>query len=367
MNKKKAIPLLVASIVLLSNSTIITTAAEEDNRLINLSNDYLSCVIDQDSDSLEYLRFGLGTKLGNVKNKNDDDRSLLYKNFFTGYTSVNVGGNTYVYGTGKDTTEPFVYADNKHISSQNFDGIEIRQELTFAKGLTDFYDDMLKVSYTITNTGEDIQTGIRVMLDPMLDNDDTFVLNAEGSKHINESNFNTSVPKIWSIESNKNSEIQAYGKLNDECLPDIMLYANWGNLYNNRWDYKTTADQAVDDGALAFYWEPKLVKNGESLTYSFYYGVNNTIKTEESNYNNSAEDFTSGSSILEKSSVVKEEKSSDLSKENTEPTKKISMTENDMNILSTGYVFPIVLVVIAVASAFIVYIFAVRREKRHEK
>lgn len=101
MKKRKAIPLLAAvSIMLLSHSSVIATAVD-DNHQVNLSNDYLSCIVEQDSESLEYLRFGLRTNIGNVKNENDDDRFLLYNNFFTGYTSVNVGGNTYVYGTGK--------------------------------------------------------------------------------------------------------------------------------------------------------------------------------------------------------------------------------------------------------------------------
>lgn len=219
MKKRKTIPLFAAtSILLLSFSSLVSSAAETDDKQFGFSNDYLSCTVEQNSESLEYLRFSLDTKLGNIKNDSDNNRSLLYKNFFTGYTSVSITGNTYVYGTGKDIIEPFYDNNNTHISSQSFNNIDVKQELKFDKGMTELYDDMLKITYTITNNGEDTQTGLRIMLDPMLVDDDACVLKIKGTKITNESYFNTDIPKAWTIESNNYTEMQAFGILSDDCL-----------------------------------------------------------------------------------------------------------------------------------------------------
>lgn len=390
MKKRKAIPLLAAvSIMLLSHSSVIATAVD-DNHQVNLSNDYLSCIVEQDSESLEYLRFGMFTNLGNVNNTNDDDRFLLYNNFFTGYTSVNVGGNTYLYGTGKDTAEPFVNNNNIHISSQNFGGIEIRQELTFDKGLTDVYSDMLRVSYTITNNGEETEAGLRILLDPMLDEDDSAVLYANGAKVSGESDFISDIPEIWSLQS-VSSETEAYGKLSGTSVPDRMVYANWDKLYDNRWDYSIDLSDQVDDSAVAFYWNPKKIKNGESITCTLYYGVGNKIKTEESSIeesqNSSVEDsvIEQPSNPSETVSEVSNDPEPSVEKASSEPIRTESKTESliqnavadeetppqnymadNGDAIGTGDIFPVLAGVIVIVSAFAIVILTGRRRKHNE-
>lgn len=364
--------------------------AEAADTKETISNDYLSCIVEQDSESLEYLRFGLRTNLGNLKSKNDDDRFLLYNNFFTGYTSVNVGGNTYVYGTGKDTAEPFVNDDNTHISSQSFEKIEVRQELTFDKGLTDVYSDMLRISYTITNNGEETEAGLRILLDPMLNEDDSAILYADGAKVSAEADFISDIPKIWSLQSNS-SDIEAYVKLSDTSVPDRMVYANWDKLYDNRWDYTTNPTSSVDDSSIALYWNPKKIKNGESITYTLYYGVGNKIKTEESSTEESQDSNIEDSVIEQPSdssetvSEVSDAPEPPIEKASSEPIKTESKTESSIpnavadeetppqnsmtdngDAIGTGDVFPVLAGVIVIVSAFAIVILTGRRRKHNE-
>ena len=353
--------------------------AEAANTKETISNDYLSCIVEQDSKSLEYLRFSLGTNLGNVKNENDDDRSLLYNNFFTGYTSVSVSGNTYVYGTGKDTAEPFVNANNTHISSQSFNGIEIRQELTFDIGLTNVYDDMLRVSYTIKNKGEDAEAGLRILLDPMLNEDDSAILYADGAKVSGEADFVSDIPKIWSLKSN-GSDIEAYVKRSDTSVPDRIVYANWDKLYDNRWDYTIDPAYSVDDSSIAFYWNPKKIKSGESITYTLYYGVGNKIKTEESNVEESEDSHVEDSSTEEFSnssetvSEVSNDSEPSIDKTSSEPVNTELKTESSIpnaaandETIGTGDIFPVSLGIIVIISALAIVILTGRRRRHNEK
>ncbi len=283
MKKKKIIAVFsVIFILMLSFSSLIFNAvsADEENCL---SNDYLKLTVEQDKNSLEYLRFQLETNTGEENNDSDDNKSLLYKNFFSGYTTININGNLFVYGSGTDTVSPYFDSENnQYVSSQKFNGIEVEQRLCFDKGFSDLYDDMLKVTYVVKNNNEDTNIGIRIMIDPMLDDDDSNYIKIDGIDFMNEVEFlGSEIPNIWSIDSNIYPEIHAYGKINQEFAPDKLIFADWSSLYDNRWDYSADIEKNNSDSAVAFVWKVKTVKSGESITYSAYYGVKNTLKIAE--------------------------------------------------------------------------------------
>ncbi len=395
----KGMGVMILGFVVLCEASMTCFAADTDIRQENISNDYLNCTIEEDSDSLEYLRFCLGTNIGNVITDADDNKSLLYNHFFTGYTTVSIAGKQYIYGTGTDIAAPYIDKDNKHISSQRFGDIEVVQELSFDNGLTELYDDVLKVSYTVTNNGEDMQTGIRILLDPMIDNDDSGFLEVNGVHITNESQFvGNNIPKTWSITCNKNSETQAYGKISDGRLPDQMIYADWSKLYDNRWDYSIDVNNNADDGAVAFLWNEQPLKSGENITYTICYGVKNTIKLDESSFEESSADESStefsediSKEISEQeTSPVSEDTSSDIigevsdvSTDNSESKVSVNEStynENSPNSVSensastdstepvgTGYVFPIAVLLIAAVSLIISVIFFKKRGVTHEK
>ena len=349
-------------------------AVQSENK-VNVSNDYLMYTVEQDSNSMEYLCFNLSTKDGSVESKADDNQFLLYKNFFTGYTTVSVDGNIYVYGTGTDTAKPCVTEDNKHISSQNFGDVEVRQELSFVKGFTDVYDDMLKISYTVTNKGESAETGIRIMLDPMLGDDDTCIFNINGTSHRNEIDMESDIPKIWSIKSIRNEGIQAYGKITDDCIPDKMIYADWNKLYDNRWSYYFEPQNTVNDSAVAFLWNEKMIKHGNSITYTIYYGVKNTMKIEESSVPESSETVPTSSTTQSEyqpseTTTIRQEiaegKDKVQTSSDTQP-KEIVFTEQETKPVDTGYVFPCIAVVFIFLSGLVIMFFVRKRGIHHEK
>lgn len=287
---------VLTTVTLLTTAALTATtgsAAEADTPAV-IENSFLVCTAEQDAKSPEYLRFGLETRAGNLAQEDDNNRALLYRQFYTGYTTVSINDTAYVYGTGADTDKP-TSSGSMHRSSQRFENIEIRQELSFGHGLTTAYDDMLRVSYTVINKGEASRVGIRILLDPMLDEEDGSALQIHGISVTNESDFQHDLPAVWSLQSSKTG-VQAYGRSDESNPPDRMLFANWNSLYDNRWDYNIRPEQTVSDSGIAFYAEPRRLTNGESFTFTVYYGVGNMIKTEESEISAEASSIPSESS-----------------------------------------------------------------------
>lgn len=232
---------------------------------------------------------------------------------------------------------------------------------------------MLRISYTITNNGEETEAGLRILLDPMLNEDDSVILYADGAKVSAEADFISDIPKIWSLKSNS-SDIEAYVKLSDTSVPDRMVYANWNKLYDNRWDYTTDPTSSVDDSSIALYWNPKKIKNGESITCTLYYGVGNKIKTEESSTDPSktvSEVSDDPEPPIEKASSepIKTESKTESSIPNAvadeETPPQNSMTDNG-DAIGTGDVFPVLSGVIVIVSAFAIVILTGRRRKHNE-
>ncbi len=256
--------------------TCHAVSADEDQSFI--SNDYLKLVVEHDaSKQLEYLRFQLETNLGEEHNSNDDNRSMLYKNFFSGYTTININGELFIYGTGTDTMSPYFDIENyQHVSAQQFNGVEVEQRLCFDKGFSDLHNDMLKITYTVKNNIEDANVGIRIMIDPMLDDDDSGYLKTNDVTFTNEVTFlDSNIPDVWSLESTVYPEMHAYGKIHSGYIPDKLIFGQWSSLYDNRWDYNVDDNQNNGDSAVAFLWNEKTIRMGESNTYTAYYGVKN--------------------------------------------------------------------------------------------
>lgn len=258
---------------------------EEQN---SMSNNYLKLIVEQNSQQLEYLRFCLETKNGEENNKNDDNKPLTYKNFFSGYTTININGQNFIYGSGKDIITPYFDNENgEHVSSQEFNGIEVEQRLCFNNGFSNSYEDMLKVTYKIKNNNEDAKIGVRILIDPMLEDDDSGYLKIDNLKLTKETEFSeNNIPATWFIESDLYPKIHAYGKIDSSCIPDKLIFAEWSSLYDNRWNYSADINKENKDIAAAFIWNEKGIEKGESSTYSMYYGVKNTLKVIKSNKEN---------------------------------------------------------------------------------
>lgn len=286
MNRKKV---AAASLGVLSAcsllGSIITYAVNNDavQKDASLQNGFISLTVEQDKEQLEYLKFRLDTTEGQLRNDADNDKNITYRNFFSGYTTINIDGTNYIYGQGEDVSDPKYDVANKcHISSQKFGDVVIQQKLTFAEGYTVGYEDMLEISYKILQSSPENAVGVRVLLDPMIGDDDMLSLSVNNVMVNNESLFNQDIPKDWKAEMRSDGEAAAYGKLSG-ADPQVssVLFANWNSVYDVPWDYKPDISNVITDASAAIIWEP--VTNAVGKEFKTYYGVKNNANTGASN------------------------------------------------------------------------------------
>lgn len=314
---------------------IVTYAGSNDavKRDSSLQNGYISLTVEQDKDQLEYLRFRLDTKEGQLGNDADNNSNITYRNFYSGYTTISIDGKTYIYGEGKDDSEPKYDAKNKcHISSQKFGDVVIQQKLTLAEGFTEGYEDMLEISYKVLKSTPENAIGVRILIDPMIGDDDMLMLSVSQAKIANETLLNKDIPTYWTASLRKNNTITAYGKLDTaDPKPSSVLFANWDNAYDKVWDYEPDIEGVISDASAAVIWQP--VSKAEGTEFKTLYGVKNTNEDDP---------------------TAPGKKPSD--KENDKPENEKQPPKNEANISSpqTGSSFPagvIALLGVSVVSA----------------
>ncbi len=296
MKKKKA--MLITTAVLAAQVMSIPVYAAENNVSINeesMYNDYLNIFVENDSSQSEYCRFVIRTKEGSLSTNNDNDKKLTYSNFYSSYTTININGADYIYGEGEEIQEPVFDKETKSsVSTQKFGDVEVTQFLRFVNGFTDKYNDMVEISYEIKNTGkEKANVGIRVMIDAMPGDDDKGTIKVNSSEYEKEFELkNEDVTKEWSVFSNNDNEIEAYGKAssNTDVIPSKIQFANWNNLYDNRWDYSVNYDEANEDSAIAIVWNDVNIESGDKKILSTCYGVRNVDETPKDDENNNKEE-----------------------------------------------------------------------------
>lgn len=296
MKKKKA--MLITTAILAAQVMSIPVYAAENNVSINeesMYNDYLNICVENDSSQSEYCRFVIRTKEGSLSTNNDNDKKLTYSNFYSSYTTININGEDYIYGEGEEIQEPVFDKETKSsVSTQKFGDVEVTQFLRFVNGFTDKYNDMVEISYEIKNTGkEKANVGIRVMIDAMPGDDDKGTIKVNSSEYEKEFELkNEDVTKEWSVFSNNDNEIEAYGKAssNTDVIPSKIQFANWNNLYDNRWDYSVNYDEANEDSAIAIVWNDVNIESGDKKILSTCYGVRNVDETPKDDENNNKEE-----------------------------------------------------------------------------
>ncbi len=285
MKYKKALSLVLILASLGSAVTGAVVFAAENDAVVydySMENSFVRLSVEQDKTQGEYLRYNLDTVKGQISSENDDNKNLTYSNFFSAYTTININGENYVYGTGQDECTPQFDAQNKcHVSAQKFGDVVIQQKLYLAEGFTPGYDDMLRVSYTVESASENDMIGLRILIDPMIYDDDMAKLSAGKSDILNEAVFSyENIPSYWSADFNGTLDISAYGKVNkSENRPDSLIFANWDSLYDSVWNYSPDINKKINDAACALKWEP--ADNAEGKVYDAYYGVKNSTLTDE--------------------------------------------------------------------------------------
>lgn len=369
---KRTFSVVAVAAFLVLSSTVAAECVTADDSVWSMKNSYLKLSVEQNRNEGEYLRFNLETVAGDENNIADDEKLLLYENFFSGYTTIHYDGRTFMYGRGSDITDPYYNDETKeYISNQKFGELSVEQKLSFCKVFNEEYDDMLKVKYSVTNLGESNSlTGLRVLIDPMLDNDDKCQVEINNVSFINEACFySENIPQIWSVKS-ADGNIKAFGKI-DKSLDDpvdSLAFANWDSLYDSRWNYAVNTSAVNNDCAIAFSWDDKEIKSGETKEYIAYYGVKNTVKTEPvtEQVTQEATDNSTGvkqNVIASQSSQTTTEK---ITTTNTIPSDEKNSIDDKGGVIITGGVIPVALLIVLLTSALGVVLFR-RRVKGSEK
>ena len=283
MNNRKIAALVLGIVSAVSASAGIAAFAKANDAAMNnssLENDFIRLTVEQDSSQMEYLRFCLDTNNGQTSTKDDDQKNLTYKNFYSGYTTLNINGENYIYGTGTDTSEPkYDASKGTHISSQKFGDVEVMQTLTFSEGFTKGYNDMLRISYKVLNADADDNIGVRILLDPMIEEDDSLKLYVNDISVNEETQFHIPVPDVWKADITADKNITAYGKNNGaDYKPDSLTFANWDSLYNEEWNTRFDGSKDIGDSGVAIKWEPVSASGKE---FTSYYGIKNDAVKKE--------------------------------------------------------------------------------------
>ena len=268
--KKISIAILVSILAVLQIATIGISALHTDKSF--MENDYLKLYVGQDRHNLG--RYQVSANKGNLDNDADDNKNLMYENFYSSYTTIAVNGKAYRFGEGESVAKPY-YDRGKDacITVQKFGAVEVTQSLTFADGMETGHDDMLLVSYSAENTGSDsVLLGFRIMIDSQLDKDDRCKTKADNAPVAFEKKYSDSLPGTWQVDS-QDGAVTAYGKLS--TMPDSVILANWSSLSDKKWNYIPDASKDISDAAAALVWDNSTLEAGQSGNYSVYYGVKN--------------------------------------------------------------------------------------------
>lgn len=250
---------------------------------VSMENSFISLSVEQDKKEGEYLRYRLSTTGGKTNNDEDDNKNITYRNFYSGYTTLCINGSYYIYGRGEDVCEPKYDIENRcHVSAQKFGDVIIEQKLSFAEVYTPEYEDMLKISYRVIDAGENTAVGVRLLIDPMLSDDDIPYAAVNDIQISNEAVFNGELPDSWKVTSRNNNKIAAFGKTSaEENAPDSLIFADWGKLYDTMWDYTPDISSVLTDTAVAVIWNPE--ENVSGKDFVTYYGIRNDVSTGDDN------------------------------------------------------------------------------------
>lgn len=286
MNNRKIVSSVLGLAAVLSfSSGAICCAVDAKAYLVDVSmeNSFIRLSVEQDEAQGEYLRYRLDTTGGKTGNDADDQKNLTYRNFYSGFTTLLINGTEYVYGRGEDASKPEFNAEERcHTSSQKFGDVVIEQKLSFAEVYTPDYEDMLKISYKVTEAGIDDSIGVRVLIDPMLSDDDSASVSVKNASLKNEAVFVQDIPDDWKVQMRNNSKVAAYGKLsNDGIKPDSVTFADWGRLYDEVWTCSPDINTLISDTAVAVKWEP--VSDIAGREFVTYYGIRNDVSTGSDN------------------------------------------------------------------------------------
>ncbi|MDA8236190.1 MAG: hypothetical protein M0Z31_15610 [Clostridia bacterium] len=201
----------------------------------------------------------------------------------TSFTTIKENDNYFVYGDQNDkatfTVASKVY-DGKIISTYLINNkLEVQQNLEFVKGSTvNNRQDVVEIEYVLSNlSNENIQSGVRIMLDTMLGSNDgaPFRIPGHGAITSEKEFVGEIIPNYWqAFDSLTDPTVISQGTFirGSNIKPQKIQFASWSRVYGTVWNYTPSTGTNLSDSAVALYWEFNLAPN-ETKTVRTYYGL----------------------------------------------------------------------------------------------
>jgi len=256
--------------------------------IISISNEYLRASIDSENGrfSLEKIKEDTPTNVYS---------SLLHSKIpFTSFVAINTGGETIIYGSSKGRWISKPYSQrNKLYSGWKYRNLIVFQQIELTHNPSTGFDDNMRVSVLISNTGGPVSVGIAIIFDLLLDNSEpqTFFISDKGTISTESELTRDSLPSYWYTYDNVNEpRIKVYGNLSypEGQKPDRIIFANWdrlSELWNLRvdslYDFKRKGTTKIDS-AVGIFYDSRLLDKDLSYTAFGDFGIfGANIFTEE--------------------------------------------------------------------------------------
>jgi hypothetical protein len=329
---KKAFALLVALTIVvgaLSSGINTVAAAVSGPKTTVLQNDFVKITVDNATG-----RFGIRTIEGQPIRKNDQNVDLMFRGDDpeTSFTTFRIDGTDYIFGNpykfgvnlfSEITPPKIVNLTNgtKQIETiWSIKGVSIKQILMLYADANDVNNaGNVNIRYEVLNrSGANVQLGSRILLDTMVGGNDgpafqigtTYrspllverrLVHDPAAIGIPEEDVPVNkLPPYWVMRDTFNlndpqaTNVMAYGFNNfaeqNINIVDEMIVGHWNSLANTKWDYtpnpnldftRDTNDYGTADSAVAFYWEPAPIANGQSQSFETVYGLGELVQPDK--------------------------------------------------------------------------------------
>ncbi len=255
-------------------------------------------------------RFGLMTTIGDPNNPKDDNKPLTFRpekstdlpNGSTNNTRISIDGKTPLYG-GKDGTfiQPpkLTDSDSRMSAVWQFEKIVITQTVDVVLSASTHRLDTFKITYTAENRDTLTHTvGARLMIDTLIGSNDGVPFVVPGRTGLITTPLDLRAGEIPNfVQVYENADLANPGVTlqltltgGDATPPDRFVIAPWCNE-NAGWDFfaeeggmaNHTLHQCGDlgkgakddklDSAVGIFFDPKLLRAGETREWTTFYGL----------------------------------------------------------------------------------------------
>jgi hypothetical protein len=287
---------VILGIAIIGYLFLSVAAWADTGDLLSLENKYIKVFINNSAEDTG--RFAVDVTGGDPGRTDDDGKPLIYGHPkpWTSFTTLRINGTNYVFGkatkkrsgfglSGGQIIEPPKIVDNRLAMKCKYDTIEVEQLLDIARSPSTGALDTARLKYIIVNKGTDsVEFGLRTLLDTMVGDNDGAAFRI-GAKAVTTdySCNNNEIPDFWqAFDSLTKPAVIAQGTLKggDVTTPDRLIFTNWGKAADNPWDIKvdpsadfTRLGEDEPDSAVAMFWNPRIMKPGEQLGITIYYGL----------------------------------------------------------------------------------------------